>query len=301
MLKGHLSAEAQRFLCHEKPAPSGRSEATLADLRSATKAYITPAVRQVLATTKVTTRHIIINDVECLEVRPPKTTVSWPILYGFGGGFIQGSAYEDLTIAAPLCAMTGAALIIPSYRLAPEHPWPAAIDDGFSVYQALCERPFACVGESAGGNLVLAAMLRAKRAGFSLPRAVALLSPWCDLDMSSDSQIFNDGRDPSLKIQESKTAARLYAGDHDITNPDISPINGSYDSAFPPCLITTGTRDLLLSLSVRLSRCLRESGVEVDLQVWEGLWHVFEWHHRIPEAQQSMRNIAAFLKGHLTP
>ena len=80
-LKGHLSAEAQRFLCNEAPAPWGRSETTLADLRSATKAYITPAVRQVLATTKVTTRHIIINDVECLEVRPPKTTVSWPILY----------------------------------------------------------------------------------------------------------------------------------------------------------------------------------------------------------------------------
>jgi acetyl esterase/lipase len=119
--------------------------------------------------------------------------------------------------------------------------------------------------------------------------------------MSSDSQMFNDGRDPSLRIQESKTAARLYAGDHDITNPDISPINGSFDGAFPPCLITTGTRDLLLSLSVRLARCLRESGVEVDLQVWEGLWHVFEWQHHIPEAQQSMRNIAAFLKGHLSP
>ena len=71
---------------------------------------------------------------------------------------------------------------------------------------------------------MLAAMLRAKRAGLPLPRAVALLSPWCDLDMSSDSLMFNDGRDPSLSIQESKTAARLYAGDHDITNPDISPI-----------------------------------------------------------------------------
>jgi acetyl esterase/lipase len=94
----------------------------LADLRSATKAYITPAVKQVLASTKVTTRHIVINDVACLEVTPSHITASWPILYGFGGGFIQGSAYEDLTIAAPLCAMTGAALIIPSYRLAPEHP-----------------------------------------------------------------------------------------------------------------------------------------------------------------------------------
>jgi len=86
MLKGHLSAEAQRFLCNEQPAPSGRSESQLADLRSATKAYITPAVKQVLASTKVTTRHIVINDVACLEVTPSHITASWPILYGFGGG-----------------------------------------------------------------------------------------------------------------------------------------------------------------------------------------------------------------------
>ena len=295
MLKGHLSAEAQRFLCNEQPAPSGRSESQLADLRSATKAYITPAVKQVLASTKVTTRHIVVNDVACLEVTPSHITASWPILYGFGGGFIQGSAYEDLTIAAPLCAMTGAALIIPSYRLAPEHPWPAAIDDGFSVYQALCERPFACVGESAGGNLVLAAMLRAKRAGLPLPRAAALLSPWCDLSISSDSQSFNDGRDPTLTTQDSIMAAKLYAGKNDIAHPDISPINGDFDNSFPPFLITTGTRDLLLSLSVRLASILRKKGIDVDLHVWEGLWHVFEWDDSLPESNESIKNIAAFL------
>ena len=95
MLTGYLSAEAQRFLCNEQPTPSGRSETTLADLRPANKAFITPAVRQVLATTEVTARHIIINDVKCAEVIPPETMVSWPFLYGFGGGFIHGGAYED--------------------------------------------------------------------------------------------------------------------------------------------------------------------------------------------------------------
>ena len=295
MLKGHLSAEAQRFLCNEQYAPSGRSESKLADLRSATKAYITPAVKQVLASTKVTTRHIVINDVACLKVTPSHITASWPILYGFGGGFIQGSAYEDLTIAAPLCAMTGAALIIPSYRLAPEHPWPAAIDDGFSVYQALCDRPFAIVGESAGGNLALALMLRAKQAGLNLPCAAALLSPWCDLSITSDSQSFNDGRDPTLTTQDSIMAAKLYAGKNNIANPDISPINGDFDNSFPPFLITTGTRDLLLSLSVRLASILRKKGIDVDLHVWEGLWHVFEWDDSLPESNESIKNIAAFL------
>ena len=299
-LNGHLSSEAQRILNQQQSALSGRSDTNLAELRAATKAHITPAVERVLKYTKVTTREIAINGVPCMEVNPPEVTAPWPILYGFGGGFIQGSPFEDLTIAAPLCAMTGTVLIIPNYRLAPEYPWPAAIDDGFSGYQALCDRPFAIVGESAGGNLMLALMLRAKKAGLNLPKAAALLSAWCDLDTSSDSQRFNDGRDPSLATQDSKIASNFYAGHNDITNPDISPINGSYDSDFPPCLITTGTRDLLLSLSIRLARVLRESGVDVDLQVWEGLWHVFEWDDRIPEANQSLSNIAVFLSRHFS-
>ena len=299
-LNGHLSPEAQHILNQQQSGLSDRSDTNLAELRAATKAYITPAVKRVLKNTKVITRDVTINGVPCMEVNPPELTAPWPILYGFGGGFIQGSPFEDLTIAAPLCAMTGTVLVIPSYRLAPEHPWPAAIDDGFSVYQALCDKPFAIVGESAGGNMMLALMLRAKKAGLNLPKAAALMSAWCDLDTSSDSQSFNDGRDPSLATQDSKIASNFYAGRNDITNPDISPINGSYDSDFPPCLVTTGTRDLLLSLSIRLARVLRESGVDVDLQVWEGLWHVFEWDDRIPEANQSLSNIAVFLSKHLS-
>ena len=299
-LNGHLSPEAQHILNQQQSGLSDRSDTNLAELRAATKAYITPAVKRVLKNTKVITRDVTINGVPCMEVNPPELTAPWPILYGFGGGFIQGSPFEDLTIAAPLCAMTGTVLVIPSYRLAPEHPWPAAIDDGFSVYQALCDKPFAIVGESAGGNLMLALMLRAKKAGLKLPKAAALMSAWCDLDTSSDSQSFNDGRDPSLATQDSRIASNFYAGRNDITNPDISPINGSYDSDFPPCLVTTGTRDLLLSLSIRLARVLRESGVDVDLQVWEGLWHVFEWDDRIPEANQSLNNIAVFLSKHLS-
>lgn len=299
-LNGHLSPEAQCILNQQQSVLSDRSDTNLAELRVTTKAYITPAVERVLKNTKVTIQDVTINGVPCMEVNPPKLTAPWPILYGFGGGFIQGSPFEDLTIAAPLCAMTGTVLVIPSYRLAPEHPWPAAIDDGFSVYQALCDKPFAVVGESAGGNLMLALMLRAKKAGLNLPKAAALMSAWCDLDTSSDSQSFNDGRDPSLATQDSKIASNFYAGHNDITIPDISPINGSYDSDFPPCLVTTGTRDLLLSLSIRLARVLRESGVDVDLQVWEGLWHVFEWDDRIPEANQSLSNIAVFLSKHFS-
>lgn len=261
-----------------------------------TRAFIAPAVARVLQATGVTTRDITINGVPCMEVTPPEITVAWPVFYGFGGGFIQGSPFEDLTIAAPLCAMTGARLIVPAYRLAPEHPWPAAVNDGFAVYRTMAARPFAIVGESAGGNLALALMLRARAAGLPLPGSVALLSPWCDLGNSGDSLIFNDGRDPLLSAQGSWQAARHYAGDHPVDDPDISPVYGAYDADFPPFMLTTGTRDLHLSQAVQLSQVLRDCGARVDLQVWEGLWHVFEWHDHLPEAALSIRRIAAHLK-----
>ena len=112
--------------------------------------------------------------------------------------------------------------------------------------------------------------------------AVIRISPWCDLSASSDSQSFNDGRDPTLTTQDSIMAVKLYAGKNDIAHPDISPINGDFDNHFSPVLITTGTRDLLLSLSVRLASILRKKGNDVDLQVWEDLWHVFEWDDSLP-------------------
>ncbi|WP_416881582.1 alpha/beta hydrolase [Marivita sp.] len=238
---------------------------------------------------------VTLGGVRCLDVCPTALRVDWPILYGFGGGMVEGSPIEDLPIIAPISALTGARVIVPDYRLAPEHPWPAALDDGFTVYQVLADRTFAIVGESAGGNLSLAWMLKAKAEGLRLPGAAALLSPWCDPSNAGDSLTFNDGRDPTLTRRNSDIAAGYYAGTNNMDQPLISPINGMFDSGFPPVLISTGTRDLLLSQAVRLAQRLRDSGARVDVQVWEGLWHVFEWYEDLPEAQQSIRQIADHL------
>ena len=300
-VQGKPSDEARHILATEGGGHGGidRTPENLPLLRAETLAYITPAVKRVLAATGVSTKTTDIAGIDCLIVTPPELRVQWPVLYGYGGGFVQGSPFEDLTIAAPLCAITGAKVIIPHYRLAPEHPWPAAIQDGMAVYRALSGAPFALVGESAGGNFALALMLQAAKDGLNMPGVAALLSPWCDLSNTSDSQGFNDGRDPTLTMQDSQSAAHHYAGANDVSNPAISPINGDFDAGFPPCIITTGTRDLLLSQAVSLSNILRSRDVPVDLQVWEGLWHVFEWDDRLPEAARSLSRIAAFLLQHM--
>ena len=289
-----LSDEALNFLNREVK-PRDRSARNLPGMRAKAKAIATAEARRICRANDVTMDETILGGVRCLVVNPLKLAVNWPILYAFGGGMVEGSPEEDLPIIAPLSALTGAKIIVPDYRLAPEHPWPAALDDGFDVYREIAVQPFASLGESAGGNLSLAWMLKAKAEGLRLPDAAALLSPWCDLSNTGDSLSFNEGRDPTLLRANSDLAAGYYAGTNRVDQPLISPICGEFDRSFPPFLITTGTRDLLLSQAVRLSQRLRDCGVTVDLQVWEGLWHVFEWYDDLPEARKSITRIADHL------
>ena len=294
-----LSDEALNFLDKEV-SHRDRSARNLPGMRAKAKAVAMAEAPRLCRAHGVTMDESILGGVRCLEVRPQNLRVDWPILYSFGGGMVEGSPEEDLPLIAPLSALTGARVIAPDYRLAPEHPWPAALDDTFAVYRVIAGLPFATLGESAGGNLSLACMLRAKTEGFRLPGAAAVLSPWCDLSNSGDSITFNDGRDPTISRRNSDLAAGYYACSNKVDQPLISPIHGDFNPSFPPVLITTGTRDLLLSQAVRLSQRLRHSGVKVDCQVWEGLWHVFEWYEDLPEAQQSIQQISDHLNRGMT-
>jgi epsilon-lactone hydrolase len=289
-----LSGEALNFL-NQEVGPRDRSAQNLPGIRTRAKAVAKAEAKRICKANDVTMDETILGGVRCVVVQPRIQKVHWPILFSFGGGMVEGSPEEDLPLIAPLCAMTGARVIVPDYRLAPEHPWPAALDDSFAVYRVIAGNCFATVGESAGGNLSLACMLKAKDEGLRLPGAAALLSPWCDLSNTGDSLTFNEGRDPTLARANSDLAAGYYAGGNKVDQPLISPIYGAFDRSFPPFLITTGTRDLLLSQAVRLSQRLRDCGLTVDLQVWEGLWHVFEWYEDLPEARQSIARIADHL------
>lgn len=305
-MSGIASVGARAFIAANAteplPAPSA---ATIAEFRNEAASDFRVRAERALARLPVRQRDCIVAGVPCIEIVPAASDPAATLLYCYGGGFVCGSAYEDLIISAPLAAFANLRVIAPKYRLAPEHPWPAAIDDGFAVYRDLRERTapgrLAIAGESAGGNMALAILLRARRDGLDLPAAAALLSPWCDLEHRGDSLEANDGRDPTLSLEWVEVAGSLYCGDHDAANPDISPINGAFDAEFPPVLITTGTRDLLLSQCVRLARVLRNAEISVDLRVWDDLWHVFEFYDEIPEADASLREIAHFLTSHLAP
>ena len=186
-------------------------------------------------------------------------------------------------------------MIIPEYRLAPEYPWPAACDDTMAVYSEICENRITMLGESAGGNLALVTMFKAKKLGLNLPVAAALISPWCNLTNLGDSTFFNDGRDPTLSLKQSNMAASHYASGQDLTNPEISPIFGEFDHTFPNFFISTGTRDLLMSQSILLANKLKASDIFVELNIWEGLWHVFEWNIDLPESRLSLKKVSDFL------
>ena len=213
----------------------------------------------------------------------------------------MGGPYEDVTITAPLAALLGVPVFSPYYPLSPEARFPAALESGIAVYRALLEQypaeRLAVVGESAGGNLAITVTLAALQRGLPVPAALAALSPWADLTMGGHSKEINT--DPTMKIEEDwEHVARSYAGDASLRDPLVSPVFAEYSAEFSPTLITTGTRDLLLSDCAGLHTVMRRAGVESTIHVWEGMWHVFEHIYGLPEGRESLAEIAGFIKRH---
>lgn len=222
------------------------------------------------------------------------------ILYFFGGGFVQGSPEEDLAITAILAHETDRRIYAPYYRLAPEHPCPAALEDALAVYRAAVGEHGAgnvtVMGESAGAGLALSLVLNTAKAGLPMPARAVLLSPWSDLSKTGDTLSTLEGCDPSLHYELTlEGPAKAYAGTRDLRDPLVSPLYADFPKTFPQTLITTGTRDLFLSDCARLSTKMRAAGIGCELRVWEGMWHVFEYYLELPEARASLAEIAAFI------
>ena len=202
------------------------------------------------------------------------------ILYCHGGGYTTGSYRYARSITNKLASSTSMDVLSFDYRLAPEHPYPAAIEDALKVwdylmYQGYGARDIIIAGDSAGGNLALALTLALKEQGRLLPRGLLLFSPWTDLTHSGKSYQTKAGVDPILTLEYLEEAIQAYAGEHDLEDPMISPVFADF-TGFPQTFIQVGTNEILLSDSLKLDKQLLKCRVPVRLEQYKGMWHVFQ-------------------------
>ncbi|MES5487387.1 alpha/beta hydrolase [Bradyrhizobium sp. INPA03-11B] len=226
------------------------------------------------------------------------------ILYFHGGGFRIGSVASHRDLAARIADASGCRVLSINYRLAPEHRFPAALDDALTAYQYLRDqglRPadIAFAGDSAGGNLVLAAMLAARHRGLPLPAAGALMSPWTDLAATGASYESRAEADPIHQRAMILALAKNYLGkDGDVSDPLASPLYADL-TGLPPLLVQVGDRETVRDDSTELVAKAKAVGVDVELQVWDRMIHVFQMFPEIPQAREAIASLAAFLRNHL--
>ncbi len=223
------------------------------------------------------------------------------LLFLHGGGYELGSVRSDGELAARLGRASGMRVLFPEYRLAPEHPFPAAIDDVLAAWrwlrtgQDLNATSLAVAGDSAGGGLAVALLVATRDAGQAMPAAAVLMSPTVDLTSSGASMTERAEQDPVSTPAMLRRFAAGYLAGADPTTPLASPLFASL-AGLPPLLIQVGTADLLLSDSERLAAAAARAGVDVTLQTGEGLPHVYQLLPGTPEAAQATGQIGTFLR-----
>ncbi|QDW37335.1 alpha/beta hydrolase [Bradyrhizobium sp. KBS0727] len=238
-------------------------------------------------------------------IQPANAPRDKAVLYSHGGGFRIGSVASHRDLIAQIAVASGCRVLAINYRLAPEHRFPAALDDALAAYdwvlgQGLKPANVAFAGDSAGGNLVLAAMLALRERRLPLPGAAVLMSPWTDLAATGASYVSRAEADPIHQRPMILALAKNYLGGQgDPCDPLASPLYADL-TGLPPLLIQVGDCETVLDDSVMLADKARAAGVEVDLQVWDGMIHVFQmFGAELPEAHRAIAEIARFLDRHL--
>jgi len=239
-------------------------------------------------------------------LRLPTARPGARVLYLHGGGYVLGSAKALTNFAGQIAARAGADTFVPDYRLAPEHPFPAAIDDAIAAYRGLvaegAER-IVVVGDSAGGGLTLAllsTLAADKTKGVVQPVGAAVMSPWTDLALTGDSFETRAEADPIFTRGVLQSFADMYLQGQEATQPKASPLYARLGD-LPPVRIDVGDDEVLLADSIRYADRVRAAGVEVTLSVWEGMPHVFQSSlGQFLAAEQSVDAIGDFLRQRLT-
>ncbi len=241
-----------------------------------------------------------VGGVGAIVATPSKVPVERHILYFHGGGYVIGSPRSHIAMAARLAVHAHASISVIDYRLAPEHPYPACVDDCVAAYRSVVKEwdPASVViaGDSAGGGATLSTLCALRDAGDPLPAAGYLISPWTDLTASGETTTSKASVDPMLQLSMLNPFAERYAGGRPLDDPGISPLFADL-SGLPPLLVQVGSDEILLSDSTRLVEKARASGVNVDLDVRDGMWHVYQaFAGMMPEATAALIEAASFIR-----
>ena len=296
-----LRAEVLRLAIRTLVKARGRPDGTVARKRQRLAAAArllppTPAAAH--------TRAVDVGGVAAEHILPPDVDGDRYLLYLHGGGFIAGSPAIYRPLAWRIARAAGAAVLSPDYRLAPEHPFPAALDDATTAYEWLLGAGVAphrigICGDSAGGGLAFSLLLRLRDTGRPLPGAIAALSPWTDLALSGTSLRANAAADPMLDAAELPGVVGSYLAGADPRHPWASPLYGEF-GGLPPALIQVGGDEILRDDAARLAARLEAAGGGARLEIWPRMPHV--WHlfaPVVPEARRAIGRVGAFLRERL--
>lgn len=224
------------------------------------------------------------------------------LLWLHGGAYCIGSPDSHLRLVAELAARIGGSAVLPAYRLAPEHPFPAAPDDALAAYEALLAEepgPIVLGGDSAGGGLAFALLHRILAKGLPTPCCVVVFSPWTDLTLSGESLVTLEAQDPLLPAGRLSEVRDLYLAGQDAADPLASPRFGRFAGA-PPALIQVGANEILRDDAVAMAARLEADAVPVELDLWPDVPHVWQFYAGLlPEADEALADAAAFIQARL--
>jgi epsilon-lactone hydrolase len=247
---------------------------------------------------------VLLGGVSAIELTVAGHAADPTVLYFHGGGYVAGSARTGTHLAAELARRTGGRALSVDYRLAPEHPYPAAVQDGLAAYAGLLDSGVSSsqvlvAGDSAGGGLAVATLLAARDQGLPQPAAVAVFSPWADISRSGASMRTKAGADPLFSYDAMGWYADRYVPAGDRSAPLASPVFATL-AGLPPLLIQAGSHEVLLDDAVRLAANAGRDDVDVTLRVAPEGTHVFQLHFgALDEADEAIDDIARFFQQHL--